>query len=110
MGGIVKIGQNIYTCTSEKKWLKCLDAGTGLASDSLKCGAGAVIWADGMLYYYNQRGEMDLVKPGPPKMEITGTFKVTDGTKEHFSHPVISDGVLYLRHGKAFMAWNIRKK
>jgi hypothetical protein len=29
------------------------------------------------------------------------------GTKEHFSHPVIGKGVLYLRHGKALMAWKI---
>jgi len=110
MGGFVKRGNYLFTCVSEKKQLKCLDAGTGLATDSLKCGVGSVIWADGLLYYYNQRGEVDLVKPDPRKMEILGSFKVTAGTKEHFSHPVIHDGVLYIRHGKAFMAYNIKAK
>ena len=110
MGGFVKQGNYLYTCISEKKQLKCLDAETGLVTDSLKCGAGSVIWADGNLYYYNQRGEMNLVKPDQKKMEITGSFKVVNGTKEHFSHPVIYDGVLYIRHGKALMAYDITKK
>ncbi len=109
MGGFVKVGNNIYTCLSEKRQLKCLDAATGMAVDSLKCGAGSIIWADSMLYYYNQRGEMNLVNPGPKNMIIEGTFKITAGTKEHFSHPVISHGVLYIRHGKALMAYDIRK-
>ena len=110
MGGFVKQGNYLYTCISEKKQLKCLDAETGLVTDSLKCGAGSVIWADGNLYYYNQRGEVNLVKPDPKKMEIIGSFKVVNGTKEHFSHPVIYDGVLYIRHGKALMAYDITKK
>jgi len=109
MGGFVKVGNNIYTCLSEKRQLKCLDATTGEASDSLKCGAGSIIWADSMLYYYNQRGEVTLVNPGPKNMKIAGTFKITAGTKEHFSHPVIGHGVLYIRHGKALMAYDIRK-
>ena len=65
-----------------------------------------MIFADNLLYYYNQRGEVKLVKPDPKKMEILGSFKVTAGTKEHFSHPDISDGIFYIRHGKALMAYD----
>ena len=110
MGGFVKLGNYLYTCLSEKRQLVCLDASNGQVTDSLKCGAGSVIFADNLLYYYNQRGEVKLVKPDPKKMEILGSFKVTAGTKEHFSHPVISDGIFYIRHGKALMAYDIRKK
>ena len=109
MGGFIKQGNFIYTCISEKKQLKCLDASTGQVTDSLKCGVGSLIWADSLLYYYNQRGEVDLIKPNPRKMEILGSFKIPSGTKEHFSHPVIHNGVLYIRHGKALMVYNIRK-
>jgi outer membrane protein assembly factor BamB len=109
MGGFVKLGQHLYSCVSEKKQLKCLDAGTGLVLDTLKCGTGSIISADSMLYYYNQKGEASLIKPGTGKMVQSGSFKVTAGTKEHFSHPVIYRGVLYIRHGNALMAYNIRK-
>ncbi len=110
MGGFVKVGNYLYSCLSEKKQLVCVDAGTGQVTDSLKCGAGSIIWADNLLYYYNQRGEMKLVKPDPKKLEVLSSFKISDGTKEHFSHPVIHKGVLYIRHGKALVAYDIRRK
>jgi outer membrane protein assembly factor BamB len=110
MGGFVKQGNNLYSCVSEKKQLKCLDAGTGMVTDTLKCGTGTIILADSMLYYYNQKGEVNLIKPGPVKLVRAGSFKVTAGTKEHFSHPVIHEGILYIRHGNVMMAYDIRKK
>jgi outer membrane protein assembly factor BamB len=110
MGGFVKQGTNIYSCVSEKKQLKCIDAGNGLILDTLKCGVGSIIFSDSMLYYYNQKGEVKLINPGPGKMVQAGSFKVNAGTKEHFSHPVIHMGVLYIRHGNVLMAYDIREK
>jgi outer membrane protein assembly factor BamB len=110
MGGFVKQGNNLYSCVSEKKQLKCLDAGTGMVTDTLKSGVGSIIISDDMLYYYNQKGEVKLVNPGQGKLVQTGTFKLPAGTKEHFSHPVIHNGVLYVRHGIALMAYDVRKK
>ncbi|MCX6268767.1 MAG: PQQ-binding-like beta-propeller repeat protein [Bacteroidetes bacterium] len=110
MGGFVKLGNSLYSCVSEKKQLKCIDSGTGLVTDSLKCGTGSIILADSMLYYYNQKGEVKLIQPGPGKMAQKGSFRMTAGTKEHFSHPVVYRGVLYVRHGIALMAYDIGKK
>ena len=110
MGGFIKINNLIYTGSESKRSLICADANTGQVIDSLKIGSGSISLADNLLYYYNQKGEMNLVKPIPDKMELISKFKITAGTKEHFSHPVIKDGVLYIRHGKAFMAYDIRKK
>jgi len=110
MGGFIKIDNRIYTGSDSKRVLLCADATTGQVVDSLKIGNGSLALADNMLYYYNQRGEMNLVKPAPTKLELVSKFKITAGTKEHFSHPVIKDGVLYIRRGKALMAYNIRKK
>lgn len=107
MGGFIKMGNRIYSCSDSKKRMVCVDAATGLVTDSLKCGTGTIISDGNMLYYYNQRGEMNLVKPSAKGLELLSKFKVTQGTKEHFSHPVINRGVLYLRHGKALMAWKI---
>jgi outer membrane protein assembly factor BamB len=107
MGGFIKTGNRIYSASDSKKRMVCLDAMTGMVTDSLKCGTGTMISDGNMLYYYNQRGEMNLVRPDAKTLELVSKFKVTMGTKEHFSHPVIGKGVLYLRHGKALMAWKI---
>ena len=50
-----------------------------------------------------------MVKPTPDKFELASSFKVTMGTGPHWAHPVIHNGVLYLRHGEALMAYNIKK-
>ena len=110
MGGFIKIDNRIYTGSEGKRSLICADAITGQVVDSLKIGTGSIAFADNMLFYYNQRGEMNLIKPAPAKMELISKFKITAGTKEHFSHPVIKDGVLYIRHGISLIAYDIRKK
>jgi len=107
MGGFIKLGDRIYSASDSKKNLMCIDANTGQVIDSLKAGCGAIIWADNLLYYYNQRGEMKLIRPGE-RMEQISSFKVTLGTKEHFSIPVIADGVMYIRHGKSLLAYSIK--
>lgn len=107
MGQFVKLGDKIYTGSDSKKALLCFDATSGEILDSLKVGVGATIWADDLLYYYNQRGEMKLITPNLP-MKVVSSFKITSGTKEHFSLPVISGGILYVRHGKSLMAYDIK--
>ncbi len=70
---------------------------------------GSVIAADDMLYCYEERrGVMALVRPTPEKFEIVSQFRITQGAGGHWAHPVINDGILYVRHGKALMAYQIR--
>jgi outer membrane protein assembly factor BamB len=107
MGGIVKIGNYIYTSGTTAQYFKSIDATTGVLTDSLKIGQGAIIAADNMLYYYNQRGEMILIAYDVGKMKKISSFKITKGTRHHFSHPVIHNGVLYQRRGDALMAYDI---
>jgi hypothetical protein len=51
---------------------------------------------------------MALVKPNHEKFEIVSQFNVTLGTEQHWAHPVIFKGVLYIRHGDTLMAYKIR--
>ena len=87
-----------------------MDAATGLIADSLKFDKGTLIFADDMLYFYTEKGTVGLVKQNNGKMELVSSFKMPVGTKEFFTIPVISQGVLYLRHGDAMLAYDIRKK
>ncbi len=109
-GGIVKIGDFVYGSGDEnsKNWF-CLDWNTGrtLYKDNA-LGIGATITADGMLYCFSEsKKEMFLVKPTPTHFEITGKFPVKQGTGEHWAHPVIYKGVLYVRRGNTLMAYSL---
>ncbi len=109
MGGVVKFGDFLYGSGHEKKvWYK-VDANTGDIRDSLAFGRGATILADSMLYCYNETGALGLVNPSLDSLKVISTSKVERGTKEHFSHPVISNGVLYVRHGNTLIAYNVKK-
>ncbi|HEX7583717.1 MAG TPA: PQQ-binding-like beta-propeller repeat protein [Prolixibacteraceae bacterium] len=109
MGGVVRIGDKIYGTAHRQMYLKALDMKSGLVTDSIKMHRGSTIAADGMLYVFTEKGEVNLVNPKPEGMQVVSSFKITKGTKEFFTHPVIHDGVLYIRHGQALMAYSIRK-
>lgn len=107
--GFVKIGANIISSDRSQK-IKCLDDKTGAVLDSVKVNRGAIIAADNMIYCYSDNGDVSLVKLTGTKMEVVSKFKCEKGTKEHFAHPVISNGVMFIRHGKVLMAYDIKAK
>jgi len=43
------------------------------------------------------------------KIEKVSSFRIKEGTLQHFSHPVIHKGILYQRHGNVLMAFNVHK-
>ena len=108
MGGFVKVNDYIYTSGYEKRQYYTVETNTGAITDSVKFDRGTINYADGMLYLYNEKGQMGLFKPNGTKMEQISSFKVTGGTKAHFAHPVICNGIMYIRHGKSLMAYKIK--
>jgi outer membrane protein assembly factor BamB len=110
MGGVVKIGDYMYGSGTAKPELLAINASTGVLTDSLRIGSGAIIAADSRLYYYTQKGDMMLLSYNQGKIQKVSSFKIKEGKLQHFSHPVIHDGVLYQRHGDVLMAFDIRKK
>jgi outer membrane protein assembly factor BamB len=107
--GFVKINDYLFSPDISQK-LKCLDTKTGQVIDSLRVNKGGLIFADGMLYCFSDNGNVNLIKLTGTNMEIVGKFKCDKGTKEYFAHPVIHNGVLYIRHGKALLAYDIKEK
>lgn len=109
MGGIVKLGDHLYGGGTAKPDFKSINATSGEIEKTLKIGSGSVIAADNMLYYYNLKGEVFLINADPVNMEVVSKFKIVRGAREHFAHPVIHDGKLYMRHGTFLQAFNIKK-
>jgi outer membrane protein assembly factor BamB len=106
-GGFVVVGNNLFT-TVQANWLKSVEINSGIVEDSVKTIFGSVIFADQKFICYGMNGEVSLINYAQNKFEVAGKFKIGKGTKEHFSHPVVANGVMYIRHGKALMAYKIK--
>lgn len=110
ISGAININNKIFGANEERGNWVSIDTETGKLIDSLDFKKGVTIYADSLLYLYNEKGTVGIVNPFKDKMELISSFKITKGTKEHFSHPVIKNGILYIRHGKSLMAYNIKNK
>lgn len=114
-GGVVLVNGNLYGSNwinnSQGNWV-CLDWNTGEKKYETTWGSkGSIIYADGMLYCYEERrGTLGLVKATPEGFKVVSSFRITKGNHQHWAHPVISDGKLYLRHGRVLMVFDIKKK
>jgi outer membrane protein assembly factor BamB len=109
MGGMVLINGYLYGSGDNNRQWRSVDWKTGEEKyASTELGKGVVIAADGMLYCYSERGELGLVKATPEGFTIAGKTKVELGSGQHWAHPVIHEGKLYLRHGDTLIAYKIR--
>lgn len=108
MGGAVLVDGHIYGSGDSRVW-SCYEWESGdVKYTSGDLGHGVVIFADGLLYCYSQRGELALVSPDPSGFNIVSQARVTKGSEQHWAHPVIYDGVLYVRHGRALIAYKVK--
>jgi outer membrane protein assembly factor BamB len=107
MGGLIVIDGKLFT-TTENKNLNILDPAKGTVTDKIKAPYGGLIFADNKFIVYGNNGDVSLINYENGKLTPGGSFKVDKGTKEHFAHPVIANGVMYIRHGEALMAYKIK--
>ena len=71
-------------------------------------GKGSVITADNRLICYDERrGTVGLVNADPEKFDVVSEFRITKGEGPHWAHPVVDNGILYIRHGNNLMAYTI---
>ncbi len=109
LGGLILHEGYLYSSTFNKKEFYCLDTATGnpnYVSDQIS--GGATIFADGLFYCYGTDGVMALVEADETGCRVISSFKVELGTDQHWAHPVIHDGRLYVRHGDALICYDIR--
>ena len=109
MGAMVLVNGYLYGSGDTGREWRCVDWKTGAEKYADKTIAkGTVVYADGMLYCYSERGELALVEATPAGFKIAGQTKVELGTDQHWAHPVIGDGKLYIRHGNTLIAYKIK--
>ncbi len=111
--GVVLVDGYLYGTGHRNAKLMCLDWKTGNQMWETKdIRQGVVEYADGMLYVYEgpKEGVVSLVKPSSTGFERTGQFTVTEGQGNHWAHPTIANGRLYIRHGDTLIAYDIKAK
>ena len=109
MGGAILLNGYIYASGDNNREWRCLEWETGKEMyASATIAKGTLIYADGMLYCYSERGELALVKADPSGFQIVSKTRVLLGSEQHWAHPMIHDGVLYVRHGKALISYKVK--
>lgn len=106
-GGLVAVKGHLFTTVKGNR-LVALDPGNGTVTDTLKVATGSIIFTDDKFIVYGNNGTVNLITYKQQELEQAGQFKVKAGSGQHFSHPVVANGVMYIRHGSALLAYRIK--
>jgi outer membrane protein assembly factor BamB len=116
-GGVILLGGYLYGYSDGKGWT-CLDFKTGevkWADKSLD--KGSVTCAEGLLYCYSERdGTVVLAEAKPDGWKEQGRFKIPEmsplhkGQVMYWTHPVVSNGRLYIRDQSLLFCFDVTAK
>jgi outer membrane protein assembly factor BamB len=105
-GGLLVVDDYLYTTVKGNK-LVSLDPVDGSIADSITVPTGSVAYADGKFFCYGNNGTVTLLNNDGGQLQISGSFKVSEGSGQHFSYPVLAGGNLYIRRGDGLMAYRV---
>lgn len=116
-GGVILVGDHLYGHSSQPDTWVCQDFKTGEEVwNHRDFGKGAVAYADGMLYCVAEKdGAVALIDASPKGWQEHGRFTLDPQTKIRsqrgriWTHPVISNGKLYLRDQDLIYCYDIKK-
>lgn len=115
-GGMIHVGPYIFSGHGHNQGFPiCLEMKTGKIVWGGKqrgpgTGSAAVVYADGKLYFRYQDGMMALIDASSTGYQVDGSFKIPEVARESWSHPVVTDGKLYLREQNNLFVYDIRSK
>ncbi len=108
MGGAVLINGYLYGSGDTDRSWQCIDWKTGERKySSTEVGKGVTIAANNNLIGYSEKGELFMAEANPAGLNIISKTKVTLGSEQHWAHPVVYYGILYVRHGNTLVAYKI---
>jgi outer membrane protein assembly factor BamB len=88
---------------------RCVDWETGKEMfRSRELGFGCSAIADGRIYTYTINGELVMIRPDSSRLNIISRTKVPFGSGLNMSMPRIDNGVIYIRHGNALVAYDLK--
>jgi len=114
-GGVVLVGDHLYGHSDPNGWI-CQDFATGESvwRERSALGKGAVAYAEGRLYCLSEdEGQVALVEASPDGWKEISRFQLSPQTElerkrgKIWTHPVISNGRLYLRDQDKLVSYKI---
>lgn len=115
-GGVILVGEHLYGYSDGVGWT-CQNFKTGelVWGEKAKLGKGAIAYADGMLYCQDEAtGTVVLAEASPKGWSEKGRFKIDPQTAIRspqgriWTHPVISNGRLFLRDQDLIHAYAVK--
>lgn len=110
LGGAVLMDNKIIF-SGNSRGLFCLDAGTGkILSHYARISYSNLIVADNMLYTYEDKsGKVSLFRMNGNNIELVSSFRVNAGTGPGIAHMSLANGLLFVRHGKVLLAYDLKQ-
>ncbi|MBI1314740.1 PQQ-binding-like beta-propeller repeat protein [bacterium] len=114
-GGMILYGNHIYCGHGHNQGFPlCIELMTGKVAWNAGRGPGsgsaAILLADGNLYFRYEDGTMALIEATPEEYRRKGEFKLATNNGKSWPHPVIVDGLLYLRDQGTLLCYDVRQK
>jgi outer membrane protein assembly factor BamB len=116
-GGVILINGSVYGPHEDRAWM-CQDFATGAIkweSNRRAIGIGPLVYADGRLYLVSEgKGEVVMIEASPSAYKQLAKFELPEQSKlrrprgKVWTHPVISDGKLYLRDQELIFCYQIK--
>lgn len=73
-------------------------------------GKGSVVFADERLYLYSEEGVVGLAEANPAGYREHGRFQIRTGGAPTWSHPIVSNGKLFIRDQDNIYAFDVRQR
>jgi outer membrane protein assembly factor BamB len=105
----VLIGDHLYGFSDSILTAMQFDTGN-VAWRDRSVGKGSVVFADDRLYLYSEDGVVGLAEANPTGYREHGRFRIQAGSLPTWSHPIISNGKLFIRDQDNIYAYDIRPK
>ncbi|HYV09906.1 MAG TPA: PQQ-binding-like beta-propeller repeat protein [Pyrinomonadaceae bacterium] len=105
----VLIGDYLYGFSSSLLTAIKFDTGE-IAWRDRSVGKGSLVYADGNLYCFSEKGVVGLVEATPTGYKEKGRFRIPQESLETWTHPVVAGGRLYLRDQDTIYAFDVKQK
>ena len=113
-GGMIRIGEKVYFGNKHNKGFPvCVDLKSGKLDWGGRIrgegnGSAAVTLVGDQLIFRYQDGTVAFIEATPDSYKLLGKFMPDFQERESWSHPVVVDGVLYLREQNVLMAYDVK--
>ena len=108
-GGCIRVGDYVYASSSST--LVCVDLKTGKEMwKERSAGKGSIVVVNDKIILRAESGPIALVELNPNAYKQISKFNQPDRSRARaWSHPVVSDGVLYIKDQNLLLAYDLRK-